>query len=51
MHCRRGHMVVDWYQRLKALRPDIPEVSYIAGFPRLTPITIGRAISNLSLDV
>lgn len=33
MHCRRGHMVVDWYQRLKALRPDIPEVSYIAGVP------------------
>ena len=33
MHCRRGHMVVDWYQKLKALRPDIPEVSYIAGVP------------------
>ncbi|MCG5031504.1 hypothetical protein MAF45_08625 [Mesosutterella sp. OilRF-GAM-744-9] len=33
LHCRRGHMVVGWFEVLRQLRPDIPEVSYIAGVP------------------
>lgn len=33
LHCRLGMVVPGAYQTLKALRPDIPEVAYIAGKP------------------
>lgn len=33
LHCRLGMVVPGAYQTLKALRPDIPEVGYIAGKP------------------
>ncbi|QQO07622.1 rhodanese-like domain-containing protein [Breznakiella homolactica] len=33
LHCRRGVIVPGAYTRLKELRPDIPEISYIAGTP------------------
>lgn len=33
LHCRLGMVVPGAYQTLKALRPDIPEVAYIAGRP------------------
>lgn len=33
LHCRLGMIVPDAYQTLKILRPDIPEISYIAGKP------------------
>ena len=33
LHCRLGMIVPGAYQTLKSLRPDIPEISYIAGRP------------------
>lgn len=33
LHCRLGMIVPGAYQTLKNLRPDIPEISYIAGKP------------------
>lgn len=33
MHCRRGVIVPNAYQRILELRPDIPEISYIDGTP------------------
>lgn len=33
LHCRLGMIVPGAYQTLKSLRPDIPEISYIAGKP------------------
>lgn len=33
LHCRRGVIVPGAYRRLKELRPDIPEIAYIAGVP------------------
>lgn len=33
LHCRRGMVVPGAYRTLKALRPDIPEISYIDGTP------------------
>ena len=33
LHCRLGMIVPGAYQTLKQLRPDIPELSYIAGKP------------------
>ena len=33
LHCRLGMIVPGAYQTLKRLRPDIPEISYIAGKP------------------
>lgn len=33
LHCRRGAIVPGAYRRVKELRPDIPEISYIAGVP------------------
>lgn len=35
LHCRRGMVVPGAYRTLKALRPDIPEISYIDGAPLL----------------
>ena len=34
LHCRLGMIVPGAYQALKQLRPDIPELSYIAGKPQ-----------------
>lgn len=36
LHCRQGVIVPGAYRRLKELRPDIPEISYIAGAPLFT---------------
>ena len=33
LHCRRGMIVPGAYERVKELRPDIPEISYIDGAP------------------
>lgn len=33
LYCRRGRLAAIWYQKLLGLRPDIPEVSYVAGVP------------------
>ncbi|UQZ88456.1 hypothetical protein C4J81_04245 [Deltaproteobacteria bacterium Smac51] len=33
LHCRLGMIVPGAYRNLKQLRPDIPEISYIAGKP------------------
>ncbi len=33
LHCRRGVIVPGAYRRVKELRPDIPEIAYIAGVP------------------
>ena len=33
MHCRLGMIVPEAYERMRELRPDIPEISYIAGSP------------------
>lgn len=33
LHCRQGVIVPGAYLQLKELRPDIPEISYIAGAP------------------
>lgn len=33
LHCRRGVIVPGAYERVKELRPDIPEISYIDGSP------------------
>lgn len=33
LHCRLGMIVPGAYQTVKNLRPDIPEISYIAGKP------------------
>ncbi|MCI5850793.1 MAG: rhodanese-like domain-containing protein [Sutterellaceae bacterium] len=33
LYCRRGRLASIWYQKLIQLRPDIPEVSYVAGVP------------------
>lgn len=33
LHCRRGVIVPGAYRRVKELRPDIPEISYIDGVP------------------
>lgn len=34
LHCRRGMIVPGAYRRVKELRSDIPEISYIAGTPK-----------------
>ena len=36
LHCRLGQGVLNAYPVLKRLRPDIPEISYIAGKPPFT---------------
>jgi len=33
LHCRQGVIAPGAYRTLKSLRPDIPEISYIAGVP------------------
>ena len=33
LHCRMGAIVPGAYRRIKALRPDIPQISYICGAP------------------
>ena len=33
LHCRLGMIVPGAYDKVKALRPDIPEIGYIAGRP------------------
>lgn len=33
LHCRQGVIVPGAYERVKELRPDIPEISYIDGSP------------------
>ncbi len=33
LHCRLGMIVPGAYQTLKQLRPDIPEIAYIASTP------------------
>lgn len=33
LHCRRGMIVPGAYERVKELRPDIPEISYLDGTP------------------
>ncbi len=33
LHCRQGAIVPGAYRRVKELRPDIPEIAYIAGAP------------------
>ena len=33
LHCRLGMIVPGAYDKVKALRPDIPEIGYIAGKP------------------
>ena len=36
LHCRRGMIVPGAYDRVKELRPDIPEIGYIDGVPPFT---------------
>lgn len=33
MHCRLGMIVPEAYERMRELRPDVPEISYIDGSP------------------
>lgn len=33
LHCRQGMIVPAAYERVKELRPDIPEIAYIKGTP------------------
>lgn len=43
MHCRLGMIVPGAYGKLSALRPDIPEISYIDGAPLFDEYNARRA--------